>query len=189
MATTTQKIYCFADEIGQDTKGEMFLVTVVLKDGKRVDELRRSIENSEHASGKHSRKWTKTSDSTKQKFLLLENKQLQGLIFYSTYHATKDYTPLVALTIAKSIGYFANGSYAATVVIDGLQDAEVEHVRRELKNLSIRYARIRGMKDEQETLLRLADSVAGFVRDHVEGQVYTKKIFIELVRRKIIREI
>lgn len=191
MSPKTQKLYCYVDETGQDTLGEMFLVAVVLKDGEAVEQLHRDVENIEHTSGKHKRKWTKTPNAVKAKYLLLllENEQLQNTIFYSSYKDSKDYTPLLALTIAKSINARKDNNYSATIVIDGLKGVETEYVRRQLKNLRIHYSKIRGMKDEQDALLRLADSMAGFVRDYMESQEYAREMFVKFGKQKIIREI
>ena len=62
-------------------------------------------------------------------------------------------------------------------------------MRRELKRLQVKYDNIVGLKDEQSTFLRLADCFAGFIRDHIEGQDYTKKLFPLLERREIVSEI
>ncbi len=191
MKISRQKLYCFADESGQDTGGKIFLTAIVIKDDGGLSELRRSMEIIEQSSAKHQRKWTKTSDMTKQKYLklLLENSHLRGSCFYSVYFNSKEYTSLLALTIARSVWVSAEANYAVSILIDGLQDTQSETVRYQLKNLKVRYTKIRGMKDEQDALLRLADSVAGFVRDYTEGQGYTQQVFAELIRKKIICEI
>ena len=44
------------------------------------------------------------------------------------------------------------------------------------------------LKDEQEILLRLADSMAGFLRDAIEGQKYAQK-YLTLFKEKIVIEI
>jgi uncharacterized protein YgfB (UPF0149 family) len=36
--------------------------------------------------------------------------------------------------------------------------------------------KVRGVKDESNSLIRLADALAGFVRDFIEGQSYTKEL-------------
>jgi len=185
------KLYCYVDETGQDTGGELFLVAVVLKNIGQITKFQETLQNIEQKSGKYKRKWTKTSLSIKEKYLnmLLENKQLERSVFYSAYHNSKEYIPLLALTIAKSIIFQKIDEYSATIVIDGLKTPETEYVRRELKNLNIHYRKIRGMKDGQDAILRLADSMAGFIRDSMENQGYAQEIFIEFTKKKIIMEI
>lgn len=42
----TNKLYCYVDETGQDTKGKFFLVTVVIEEQKDLDTLQnRSLIN------------------------------------------------------------------------------------------------------------------------------------------------
>ncbi len=46
-----QKIYCYVDETGQDTKGEFFLVSVVIAKDER-DNLIEKLEEIERSTGK-----------------------------------------------------------------------------------------------------------------------------------------
>ena len=80
-------------------------------------------------------------------------------------------------------------NYSVNILIDGLKDKEMEEVRKELKKLKITYNRIRGLKDEQDIILRLADSIAGFLRDCAEKQEYTKTILKKFKEAKIIVEV
>jgi hypothetical protein len=61
-------------------------------------------------------------------------------------------------------------------------------VRKDLKQLKVKYDTIRGMKDEQIVFLRLADCFAGFIRDYIEERTYTKELFEHLKRKGIIKE-
>jgi hypothetical protein len=63
----THKLYCYVDETGQDTLGKMFIVSVVVTDGRR-DELERFIEKLEKDTGKKT-KWVKTKPSIQQAFI------------------------------------------------------------------------------------------------------------------------
>ena len=60
-----QKLYCYVDETGQDTKGDLFLVALVVTGSER-DELIREAERIEETSGKGLMKWRKTALSRKQ---------------------------------------------------------------------------------------------------------------------------
>jgi len=60
---------------------------------------------------------------------------------------------------------------------------------REAGKLKIKYDKIRGMKDEQDAVLRLADSIAGLLRDFCENQPYTKSILNMFKEGKIVNEI
>jgi hypothetical protein len=58
--TQRQKLYCYVDETGQDTKGAMFLVVVVIT-AEDPDALRAALERIEKVSAKGARKWFKTN--------------------------------------------------------------------------------------------------------------------------------
>lgn len=67
-----------------------------------------------------------------------------------------------------------------TAIIDGLNDKEKIIVQQELKKLNIHYNKVRGMKDEQSVFLRLADAVAGFMRDFFQKEKYAVEIMKEI---------
>lgn len=75
-----------------------------------------------------------------------------------------------------------------TVIIDGLNNKEREVVRIELKKLKIKYNKIRGMKDEQSTFLRLSDAMAGFLREVFEKEEYTLKFIKRFKERRMVLE-
>lgn len=50
-----QKIYCYVDETGQDTKGELFLVSVVIAKDER-DNLIEKLEEIERSTRKRRRR-------------------------------------------------------------------------------------------------------------------------------------
>ena len=102
---------------------------------------------------------------------------------------TKEYSKLTSFTIAKALLAKENtDNYTVTVIIDGLNDKERDIVRDELKKLRIKYRKIRGMKDEQSVFLRLADAMAGFLREVTEGKEHTKKFVKSFQKAGLIKE-
>lgn len=184
------KLYCFVDETGQDTKGELFLVAVVLKEISGLEILEKKLEAIEVRTGKKQSKWKKTSQKIKKKYLeeLIQVKELRNAIFYATYQASKEYSKLTSFTIAKAVLAKESTNYTVTVIIDGLNNKERDVVREELKKLKIKYRKIRGMKDEQSIFLRLSDAMAGFLREAYEGEEYTKQFMKRLEKASMVTE-
>lgn len=184
------KLYCYVDETGQDTEGRFFLVAVVLKESKELEVLEQKLEDIEKRSGKKQLKWRKIKNEIKKKYLeeLLKVPELKNAIFYSIYENTKAFSSLTSLTIAKAILAKENKEYTATVIIDGLNDKERERVGNDLKKLKIKYRKIRGMKDEKSIFLRLADAMAGFLREVKEKEPYTKELTKRLLKEGIVTE-
>lgn len=185
------KLYCFVDETGQDTKGTFFLVVVVLKDSKTLDQLEQGLVAAEESSGKRKQKWNKSHHSAKQQYLnaLMREDTLKESIYYSQYRETKAHVLFTSLTIAKAVLAQRNKDYTVTVIIDGLNNKERDLVRTELKKLDIKYRKIRGMGDEQSAFLRLADAMAGFLRDNIEGESYAVGLMPRFIQKGIINEI
>lgn len=184
------KLYCYVDETGQDTGGKFFLVAIVVKESKELDSLEGKLEAIEERSGKRQLKWKKIKHEVKKKYLeeILKLPELRQAIFYSVYENTKAFSSLTSLTIAKAILAKENKNYTATVIIDGLNDKEREKVGNDLKKLKIKYRKIRGMKDEKSIFLRLADAMAGFLREVKEKESYTKPFMKKLTDAGIVLE-
>ena len=62
-----QKLYCYINESGQDTKGTIFIVAIAVV-GKERDELIKILDNIEIASGKKRTKWNKTKKELKEQY-------------------------------------------------------------------------------------------------------------------------
>lgn len=119
--------------------------------------------------------------------------RVRAAVVRNRINAPKPEAPTYLNTLDRIRAFFEDSTlskeknkYTAMIIIDGLKKQEMEQVRIELKKLKINYHKIRGMKDEQDAVLRLADSIAGFLRDHTEDQVYTKSIFNKFQQAKII---
>jgi len=184
-----QKLYCFVDETGQDTKGEFFLVTVVVAQ-KEKEQLEKIIHALEEKSGKHSQKWHKSSFDIRNAFLdsLFSNTLFQGKIFFSSYRSDA-YVELTILTVAKTILHCAVPPYKATIIVDGLRKNELHHFSSGLRKLNIRMRKVRGAREQSNGLIRLADAMAGFLRDYHEQEAYTKDLMNRALECGIVHEI
>ncbi len=185
-----KKLCCYVDETGQDTEGKFFLVALVLTESEVKEGIEQTLEEVERKTERRKIKWSKSSFPKRTQYIeeIAPLRVLRTSLFYSIYRETKTYTQLTALTIAKAVLMRGESDYSVTVIIDGLTKQDTEKIRRELKKLKVQYNTIRGMKDEQSAYLRLADSVAGFVRDYVEKQAYAEELFALLKTKEVIVE-
>jgi hypothetical protein len=78
---TPQKLYAYVDESGQDTLGELFLVSVVVT-GEARDGLRKKLRTIERVSGKQAKKWRKARITERAAYLqsVLQLGELTGCI-------------------------------------------------------------------------------------------------------------
>ena len=132
----------------------------------------------EERSGKGGLKWRKTSLKRKVEYMraILSSPLFQDSLFFASYEDTSAYLDLTILATARALLQKAGGTeYKATIVVDGLRASEAAHFAVALRQLRIGVRKVRGMKDESNSLLRLADAVCGFVRDYLEAQEYTKE--------------
>ena len=174
--TPKHKLYCYVDESGQDTLGELFIVAIVVTD-ERQRELEKYLESLEVATGKRT-KWNKTRDKTRQAYanaLLKHN--FPGMIFVkkSSPSGTKfDESEVLATAQALSTYRETNGigekDYKVTITIDSLSKTTAARMAPEFRKLGIKTRKIVGKKDESSSIIRLADAIAGLVREAHEGR-------------------
>jgi hypothetical protein len=186
-----QKLYCYVDETGQDTQGALFVVAAVIAGAER-ERVRDLLRHMEQVSGKGQKKWTRATRPQRHAYMerVVQTAELRGRLFYTRFSQTTDYLPCVLHTTARALTTTAAGQpYQATVLIDGLRREERPRIGLGLRQLRVAAKKIRGLRDESDEFIRLADATAGFVRDYIEGQTYVGQLYQEGVRNGVIREV
>ena len=182
-----QKLYAYVDESGQDTRGEIFLVAVVVV-GEQRDELRKMLQEIEESTRKHKKKWVRTARYRREAYIrrIIESGRFDGLIHCSHYRHSRNYIYMTILTTAWAILAHAHDPYSATVYVDGLNRGQREHFTRGLRGLNVKTPLARGLKDEADEFIRLADAVAGFVRDGIEGDDIMRPLYKKALRNNVL---
>jgi len=189
-ANPREKLYCYVDETGQDTEGELFLVAVIVLDAER-EELREQLAAIERMSGKQERKWTRSTQRQREAYIrsILGHSGFARALYYSAYQETRSYVDLTIFSVAKAINTHTSRPYAATVLVDGLRRTEQHRFAGGLRKLRINARKVRGIDDESDAFIRLADALAGFVRDARAGNGQLEPLYAEAIRNKVIREV
>lgn len=165
------------------------VVLVIL--GKERDELRKLLRGIEKRSGKTARKWMKATLIQKQAYIkeILKSRAFHGKILYHQFSQTRDYLSCIIGTIAKGIAQKAQGEYKATVLIDGLGKGKRKVVGSKLRKRDIKTEKVRGLKDESDEFIRLADALAGFIRDALEEKTYAQPLYRRALREGLIEQL
>jgi hypothetical protein len=188
--STPHKLYAYVDESGQDTLGKLFLVSVVVT-GEARDGLRKKLRKIERASGKQAKKWRKARLAERVVYLqsVFQLSELRGCIYYARYHDTRAYVDLMILSTAKALHAQGAELPQATVIVDGLSRPERPRFAAGLRKLRIRVHKVRGARDQSDELIRLADAIAGGIRDSLEGDAIMRPLFAQAERRGVVREV
>lgn len=165
-------------------------MSVVIQENDR-EELRRKLEMIERESKKGIRKWFHTNNERRESDIkkVIDSNLLKNCIFYSKYEDAKSYTDLTILTTTKTILQKAKKPYSATILVDGLSKRERYRFAVDLRKLKVKVRKVQGISDQSDAFIRLADAIAGFVRDYLEGNTTMKRLYEEATRRGIIRQI
>lgn len=188
-----QKLYCYVDESGQDTKGRMFVVAIVIFDGDK-DALLSHCERLEQDTEKGKFKWGKAEHSRRSEYLrkVFADRCFENSLRYAVFCETTDYDNATIRAIAATVrGYKRSQSYTTYVYVDGLSKTKRREYSQELRTLGVRVRKVRGIaKDENNALTRLADAIAGFVRDVLEGKSDDlQSLYLEALRKGVLIEI
>ncbi len=165
-----QKLYCYVDETGQDTMGELFIVSVVVT-GEFRDRVVMLLEKIEKISKKAKSKWIHSRPSERVAYIekILRDLLFKHTLYYSFYKETNKYMALTVLTTARVISSVPEPNTTA-VFIDGLPRPRVQWFGTELRHLCVRTSKVVGVrKEESDPLIRLADACCGFVRQALAG--------------------
>lgn len=181
----THKLYCYVDETGQDTKGRLYIVVAVLSVQSR-EELYDVLLAAEYESRKGKRKWHK--NSTQKRDAYIDKALRAGLslhVYYQVFEGPElSYEMTTVFATANAINAYTQhegiSDYKATVVIDGLPRSMQGRVSKLLRSAGIKTKSVRGERDEANPGIRLADAVAGLLRQAYQGDAHFKAIKEEL---------
>jgi len=101
-----KKIYCYVDESGQDTKGRIFVVSLVVVDQDR-DKILNLCEQSEKISGKRKDKWGEAKHKRRMRYLryIFADDRFRECLRYVVFQRTRDYDTATIAAIASAINW------------------------------------------------------------------------------------
>jgi hypothetical protein len=181
----TYKVYAYVDESGQDTKGNLFIVSVVTVNSEYREVAQALCVHAEQQSGKGAKKWIKAGSKQKIKYLnLIITPAFEGRLTFAVYrnHDPQGTVNLVRETITRSLGSLVDQDYSALVIIDGLAWSLETGTALKLRRSGAKVNKVRGLRDESEALLRLADSVCGCVRAALSDDDDTLRLFSQALQ-------
>lgn len=184
-----QKIYCYIDESGQDTKGAFFIVSLVIAKEVR-EKIYAFLERVEKDSRKGKVKWSQALKIYKIAYIeqLFSSSLLKGKLFYTLSKDTKAYKELTLIAIASVINIVKEKEYKAAIFIDGLAKSDIPRVGAGLRKIGIHIEKVRGIRDESNAIIRFADAIAGLVRENYQEIEYAKKLYTKGIKSGILRE-
>jgi len=184
-----RKLYCYVDETGQDTKGNIFIVSIVITKSNRY-EIEKRLKNIEIETGKKKTKWFRSRRDLQSAYIekVFNEEVLKDSIFYSLTKNSKTYKDTMLVSIATAVNYLdIKRNMKVSVFIDGLRRKEIILVKTGLRRIGLRTEKVRGVKDESNAIIRLADAIAGLVRKKVEGVEFAEKLCRVGTKKGVLR--
>lgn len=196
MRRMARKLYVYADESGQDTEGRLFTVAAVGVFAEEQERYRQLLEHIEKESGKGKRKWTRANPRQRRAYMeaVLQLRAFHGRLFCARFRDTMAYERCMLETVAESVNRMAAGQPCdATLLIDGLprnlRHRSAAALRRQLPRERVRIEKVRGLNEQSDPLMRLADALAGLVRHAMLDRPEAVRLFDDAHRRAVIEAI
>lgn len=185
-----KKLYCYVDETGQDAASSVFVVVAVVS-LEEQEKLKRTVADSENASGTGGRKWHKSQAARRLRYLtlLLQKEIGRGEVFFGSYKKPLPYFfPLLDI-LEKSIKIKAPASYIARIFVDGIDRKKAKELTNALRQRNISLELVRNRRDESEPLIRLADMWAGCIRAALSGSKEEQEILKKALSTRYLKEV
>lgn len=155
-----------------ETRGQLFIVAVVALDTE-LHQLISLCETLEKASNKGENKWRKAKHSWRLDYMrrIFAREEFQGRLCYAVFRDMQEYERATVEAISRTVRYLSPaGEYRAAVYVDALSKSKRHVYGAMLRKTGVAVHKVQGVtKDENNALIRLADAVAGFVRDAIDG--------------------
>lgn len=180
-----QRLFCYVDETGQDTRGAVFIVAAIIVGEEALDQWRSACEDIERLSRKGKRKWMRTTPDRRLAYmrLVLQKHLFVERLTFARHTDTRDYDRLTAQTIALAVRR-AGGEGNNVVLIDALPKELWKDYARWIRRSGAKVEKVRGVRrEEEDAIMRLADAVCGFVRIAYTGQSELKDMFESAVKQ------
>lgn len=184
----TQKLYCYVDESGQDSRSEFFIVvTVIAVDNQQ--ELKDKLLKLERDSGFGRKKWHKSRSPERERFLdlVMKNNIGNGSIYYGHYKKPLPFFLPLLETLTKAIVATARDNYMCVIYVDGIDKKKSGELTNALRLKGVKTGYVRSARDESEPLIRLADRWVGCIRASFENNRESKNIVARAINKNYLK--
>lgn len=168
--------YCHADESGQETRGRIYVVGCIVFDTTKdlLDVLAEYCEQVEVISRKGRFKWGKAERKRRLEYIrrIIADPRFVGALRFAVFENTVKYDRATIDAIARAVLWDPpTEKYSVIVYVDALSRTKRREYSNALNQRGIHVAKVQGVaKDENNALTRLADALAGIVRDVLDGE-------------------
>ena len=178
----------YVDESRQRIGGPWFIVAgVAVEDSNKFRQLCRDLEKT---SRKGVAKWGKANRNNRLVYLrtVISDDRFRDILLFSYLSRnTKNYVETTIRGIDLAVASLDPSDAPVYVYVDGLVKTQYKEYKNRLRQLGCPIEKVRGGKDENEPLIRLADAVAGATRNLLEyDDSELKELFSLAVKRGIL---
>lgn len=185
------KKFYFVDETGKDIGAQIFIVSIISIAGE-VEMFNRICLEHERVSAKNKRSWNDANPIKRLDYLskvIEDHRFLSKLHYWGIAAPDKELYDIYTIQgIVRIVAANAQGT-ASEVYIDGLSHTEQSRYSKAIRDAGIKSARVHRANDDSFPLIRLADALAGLIRDAYETpNSDAAKLLIRGKRKNVVTE-
>lgn len=123
---------------------------------------------------------------------IFADSRLKDCLRYVVFRQTQDYDTATITAIVEAVNWNKpEGKFTTLVYVDGLTKTKRHEYGARLRHLGLAVRQVRGIaREEANALTRLADAIAGFVRDVIDGRSEeVTSLFQKARREKMLIEV
>jgi len=185
-----QKLYCYVDETGQDAGSKLFIVAAVIVTAN-INAVRERLEKLEKETGINIVKWHKAAYQYRirfiEEFLRQDNTDLR--IYFLTVKKPVFYWLPTVEILQRSIPPNSSSGMQAIVCVDGLDKISAKKITNALRTKILKIKLAKGVRDESEACIRLADRWVGCIRMALAGNEQCKILVNRAEKRDVLKEV
>jgi len=185
-----QKIYCYVDETGQDAGSKVFIVVAAVVKGK-PEVVRLSLSKLERRLKIGNKKWHKSRHKDRINFIsnFLEEKFNHLQIYFGRFKKPSPYFFPTFEVIQKSLEFYSQEPIEAIIYVDGQDSISAKKMTNALRSKRLHLNLVKGLRDETEVLIRLADRWAGCLRLAFLGDDECRDLVTKAKNISLLKEI
>jgi hypothetical protein len=192
-----QKLYCFVDESGQDSVAQpgkklaLFVVAIVMVSDDQLS-LKSVCEQYEQRSRKRASPWHKARYDYRLAYIrrVVGDKRFRGVLHYQFIEqpAKAFFDSYTLQGIANILSEsFKDDAVLKEIYVDGLTRSKQADYGIELRRMGARRATFHRITDQASAFIRLADALAGLVREaEEEPRSNARTLLSDGQRRRIV---
>ena len=184
-----KKLYCYVDETGQDARSNIFILVAIIAN-ENPTHISEELRHLEIALKLYNTKWHKSSHPLRIRFIqeFISKYNFDLSLYFMLINKPVIYHLSIIEILCRAITEENDPDAQAIIFIDGLDKLSGKKITAALRTRNFKIKLVKGVRDESEPLIRLADRWAGCIRMAISGNEQCRNLVFDAQRKSILKK-